>query len=71
MTNRVEYTEEDEARDGVCVRVIFCDFSGQERLRPVLKGGEYLKRIDAAVLVTDVTQPDSLEDILGATRCSP
>ncbi|OAO12778.1 RabX4 [Blastocystis sp. ATCC 50177/Nand II] len=58
-TNGVEYTEEDEARDGVCVRVIFCDFSGQERLRPVLK--EYLKRIDAAVLVTDVTQPDSLE----------
>lgn len=40
MTVRVEYTEEDEARDGVCVRVIFCDFSVQERLRPVLKGGD-------------------------------
>lgn len=34
----MEYSEEDEVRDEMCIRIIYCDFSGQERLHPVIKG---------------------------------
>ena len=50
------------ARDGVCYRIIFCDFSGQTRLRPIISA--YLKAVNGVVFVVDATNPHGLENIL-------
>ncbi|KNB46664.1 hypothetical protein JH06_2350 [Blastocystis sp. subtype 4] len=39
-TNGVDYEEYYKIRDAVCHRFIFCDFSGQTRLYPILSGME-------------------------------
>jgi hypothetical protein len=36
----VDYEEYYKIRDAVCHRFIFCDFSGQTRLYPILSGME-------------------------------
>lgn len=61
-TDGVDYSEKLIVKDTVCHRFIFCDFSGQQRLYPVLKG--YMKSIQAAILVADITDPSSMKYIL-------
>lgn len=61
-TNGVDYTEQYVVKDNICNRFIFCDFSGQERLYPILKA--YMKSLQAAIIVIDMTDPATLQNIL-------
>ena len=58
----VDYYEKLLVKDGICYRIIFCDFSGQVRLRPVLSA--YLEAVNGAVFVIDGSNPQGLENIL-------
>ena len=40
-------------RDEMCIRIIYCDFSGQERLHPVIKGWRGENGLMGRVLETD------------------
>lgn len=66
-TNGVDYSEQYVVKDNICNRFIFCDFSGQERLFPILKA--YLKSIQAAIVVIDMTEPATLQYILSFELC--
>lgn len=61
-TNGVDYYEKCLVKDSVCHRFILCDFSGQERLYPILKG--YMRSLQAAILVVDGTDPSTMNYIL-------
>ena len=58
----VDYYEKLLVKDGICYRIIFCDFSGQARLRPVLSA--YLEAVNGVVFVVDGSNPQGLENIL-------
>lgn len=61
-TNGVDYYEKCLVKDSVCHRFILGDFSGQERLYPILKG--YMRSLQAAILVVDGTDPSTVKYIL-------
>lgn len=65
----VDYYEKLLVKDGICYRIIFCDFSGQVRLRPVLSA--YLEAVNGAVFVIDGSNPQGLENILVLLLFSP
>lgn len=58
----VDYYEKLLVKDGICYRIIFCDFSGQVRLRPILS--VYLEAVNGAVFVIDGSNAQGLENIL-------
>lgn len=61
-TNGVDYSEKLLIKDMICHRFIFSDFSGQERLSPIIE--HYMKSIQSAVLVVDATDPYTVRYIL-------
>ena len=67
-TNGVDYSEKLIVKESVCHRFLFSDFSGQERLYPILKG--YMKSLQAAILVVDVSDPSTMKYILKQSKQS-
>lgn len=60
-SSSVDYEEYYKIRDAVCHRFIFCDFSGQTRLYPIISG--YMESMDAAILVVDASDPSTLRSL--------
>lgn len=69
----MDYEIQSRIRDNIRHRYVFCDFSGQERLRPIVKGKMtslvirnigYLQSLNAAIIVLDASYMKTLEDIL-------
>ena len=66
-TNGVDFFEKFIVKDLLCHRFIFCDFSGQERLYPILQG--YMQSIQAAILVVDGSDRQTLHYIFFNECC--